>query len=145
MDIRAVMSEPVISITPEDTIVKAVELMRRHAVGLLPVLDGRRPVGIITDRDVVVRAIDDPHDVKDRLVSDVMSPDPVSCRADQTVAEAAAVMGDEQVRRVLVLDKFKRLVGILSVGDIARDVSEELAGQALGEIVELRKSLGRKQ
>lgn len=145
MHIRTIMSEPVISIAAKDTIAKAAELMRRHAIGILPVLDGWRPVGIVTDRDIVVQAINDRHDARNRPVSDVMSTDPVSCQSDQTVTEAAAIMGDEQVRRVLVLDKLNRLVGVLSVGDIARDASEELAGQVLGEITELRKRVVREQ
>lgn len=140
MQIRKVMSRPVVTVTPADTIVRAADLMRRQTVGAMPVLDEGRLVGIVTDRDIVMRAVCDRHELRDLTVSDVMSPDPVSCRADQSVAEAAAIMGDRQVRRLLVLDEAGQLAGVLSVGDIAKDVSEELAGQALGEIVEWRES-----
>lgn len=143
MQIRKVMSGPFVSITPSDTVVEAADLMRRQTVGALPVLDEGQIVGIVTDRDIVMRAVCDRHGVKDLTVSDVMSPDPVSCRADQSVAEAAAIMGDRQVRRLLVLDDAGQLAGVLTVGDIARDVSEELAGQALGEIVEWRENRRR--
>lgn len=143
MRIRKIMSEPVISITSEDAIIKAADLMRRHAIGILPVLESWCPVGVITDRDIVIRAVADPERTLDQPVRAVMSPDPISCQADQTIAEAAAVMGDEQVRRVLVLDRSEHLVGVLTVGDIAREVSEELAGQVLGEIVEFRKNPDR--
>ena len=71
-------------------------------------------------------------------MSDAMIREPASCRADQDVAEAAAIMGDEQVRHLLVLDRSGGLVGVLSVDDIAENASEELAGHALGEIVEKR-------
>lgn len=143
MQIRKVMSGPFVSITPSDTVVEAADLMRRQTVGALPVLDEGQIVGIVTDRDIVMRAVCDRHGVKDLTVSDVMSPDLVSCRADQSVAEAAAIMGDRQVRRLLVLDDAGQLAGVLTVGDIARDVSEELAGQALGEIVEWRENRRR--
>lgn len=136
--VETVMSDPVVSITPTDTIVTAADLMRRHAVGFLPVLEGSRLVGIVTDRDIVIRAISDRHDIGNRPVGDIMSAGPVTCRADQSVADAAALMGEEQVRRLLVLDESQHIVGVLSLDDIARDVSEELAGQVLGEIVEER-------
>lgn len=136
--VRAVMSHPIVSVSPGDTIRRAAILMRSHDVGALPVIDRLEPVGIVTDRDLVVRALcGRPHE--DAVtVGDVMSPGPVACDADQTVNEAAAIMGDEQIRRLLVTDRTGHPVGMLSVGDIAEHVSEELAGQALGEIVEAR-------
>ena len=143
MKISTIMSGPVVAIAATDTIVTAADLMRRHAIGVLPVLEGWRPVGVLTDRDIVMRAVSGCRDTE-RRVGDVISPRAISCRADQTVAEAAAIMGNHQVRRLLVVDRAGHLVGMLSVGDIARDISEELAGQALGEIIELRKSAGRK-
>ena len=144
MRIKAVMSKPVISISPNDTVISAADAMRRHAIGALPVLEQGRPVGMITDRDIVIRAVSGQRDINSLLVREAMSAGPVSCRADQTVSEAAAIMGDVQVKRLLVLDKSKYVVGVLSLGDIARDVSEELAGQALGEVSEFRKSVCRK-
>ena len=67
-----------------------------------------------------------------------MSKGAITCFADQNVAEAAAIMGDNQVRRLLVLDRSHRVLGVLSLGDIAENASEDLAGEALGEIVETR-------
>lgn len=132
------MTDEVVSVTPADGLTRAALLMREHDIGALPVLEDSEPVGIVTDRDIVVRALADGADIPRLTVADVMSPVPVFCHADQDVSDAAAIMGDEQIRRLLVADRSGRLVGILSLGDIAEDVSEELAGQALGEISELR-------
>lgn len=137
------MSHPVVSVASEERITAAAELMKRNCIGALPILDQGQPVGIVTDRDIVIRFVAGRDHAVSRPVSDIMSRDPLSCLADQSVAEAAAIMGDEQVRRLLVLDDQGQLVGLITVGDIARDVSEEIAGQALGEIVEVRNSVGR--
>lgn len=138
MLVRSIMSRPVISVTPRETIWKAAALMRCHDIGALPVVEGATAVGVVTDRDIVIRIVSVPEGAWERPVGDIMSPSPISCFAGQTVADAAAIMGDEQVRRLLVYEHSGQLVGILSVSDIAKEVSEELAGQALGEIVEMR-------
>jgi len=142
MLVSAVMSHPVVSILPQDTLCEAAARMWRHDVGALPVLIGRSPVGMITDRDIVVRALSAAVDIGQRPVSAVMSANPIACFADQEVAEAAALMGDRQARRLLVMDRLGNLVGVLSIGDLAENVSEELAGQVLGEICEKRRPPG---
>ena len=133
------MSSPVISATPETTIREAAERMRRHGVGALPVIRGG-PIGIVTDRDIVIRALAAKGFMLglDTAVADIMSRDVITCFADDDVAAAAALMGEDRIRRLLVIDHAGMPVGVLSVGDIAEHVSEELAGQALGEISEAR-------
>jgi len=139
MQVASILSRPVISVVPQDRISWAAALMQDHDIGALAVLDGTRPVGVVTDRDLVVRALTVQDDTRDHTVGDLMSRDPVFCYVDQTIAEAAAIMGDAQIRRLLILDRSGKLAGILSVGDIAENASEELAGQALGEITETRR------
>ena len=95
-------------------------------------------VGIVTDRDIVIRALGNP----DRVISlarEIMTPDPLTCLEDQDVAEAAVIMGDNQIRRLPVLRRDGQLVGVLSLGDIAENFSEGLAGEVLGEVVEGRR------
>jgi IMP dehydrogenase len=138
MHVSKIMSRRVICVAPDTTVHDAAEKMRQHDIGALAVLDGSTPVGIVTDRDMVLRGLAGRGASLDMPVSAVMSPDPASCFADQDVAEAAALMGDLQIRRLLVRDRSGDLVGILSLGDIAEEASEELAGQALGEIAETR-------
>lgn len=145
MLIRRVMSAPVIGVTPETTAREAAERMRAHGIGALPVCRKDWPVGIVTDRDIVIRALAAPtcDPGSQTRVEDIMSPDVITCFEDQDVTEAAAVMGERQVRRLLVVDRSGTPVGMLSVGDIAEHVSEELAGQVLGEIREIRAVVGR--
>ena len=140
MRVSKVMSSPVISATPETTIREAAERMRAHGVGALPVIRGDLPIGIVTDRDIVIRALAAKGFMLglDTAVADIMSRDVITCLPDDDVAEAAALMGEDRIRRLLVIDHAGMPVGVLSVGDIAEHVSEELAGQALGEISEAR-------
>lgn len=134
------MSSPVIGALSTTTIREAAERMRTQNVGTLPVFRDDRPIGIVTDRDIVLRALGAPGFMlgPDTAVADIMSRDLITCLAEGEVVEAAALMGERQVRRLLILDPAGAAVGILSLGDIAEHVSEELAGQALGEISEAR-------
>lgn len=140
MLVRKAMSSPVISVTPETTIRDAAERMRANGVGVLPVLRNRRPVGIVTDRDLVIRALAVLGFARgsDTRIGDIITRKVTTCFADQDASEAAALMGEERIRRLLVIDRSGTAVGIISVGDIAENVSEDLAGQALGEIKEAR-------
>lgn len=140
MLVSKVMSSPVISATVATTIRDAARLMRRHGVGALPVFRDDKPVGIVTDRDIVMRTLAARGFARgpDTSVADIMARDVITCFADQDIAEAAALMGEKQVRRLLVIDRAGAPVGILSLGDIAEHASEELAGQTLGEISEVR-------
>lgn len=140
MLVERVMTSPVISATPETTIREAAEYMRTHNVGALPVVRAHQTVGILTDRDIVIRALAAPGFARgpDTRVTDIMSGDVITCFDHQDVAEVAGVMGERRLRRLVVIDRSGGVVGILSLGDIAEHVSEELAGQVLGEISEAR-------
>ncbi|KPQ16162.1 MAG: CBS domain protein [Rhodobacteraceae bacterium HLUCCO18] len=138
MKVKSAMSWKKTALTPWSTVREAAAIMRRDGVAALPVLADGRPVGIVTDRDLVIRLLPEKHDAGSRPVGDVMTRNPASCFADHDVTDAAAIMGDEQVRHLLVLDRSGALFGVFSVDDIAENASEELAGQTLGEIVEKR-------
>jgi len=139
MRVGAVMSSPPITITPETPIQHAAALMREHDVGALVVLHHSEPVGIVTDRDLVVNVLAVRENAGDRPVSQAMSSDPISCGDTEPVSKAAAIMGDSQIERLLVVDHRGRLIGVVTVGDIAVNASEVLAGQAMGEICEDRR------
>lgn len=138
MKVSAVMSRFPVTVSPDTPVRDAAAVMRDNDVGLLPIVDDARAVGVVTDRDMVVSVLALKPDAGNRPVRDAMSSGPVFCRTTQSVAEAAAMMGDAQVERLLVVDKTDRLVGIITVGDIAVNASEVLAGQAVGEICEDR-------
>jgi CBS domain-containing protein len=116
------------------TLQQAANRMKELDVGTLPVCgDNDRLVGMVTDRDITVRAVANGRDPKTTLVSDAMSPGVVSCYEDQDIDEAARLMEDRQIRRVVVLDHDQRITGILSLGDLAVSGSSErsLAGEIL--------------
>jgi CBS domain-containing protein len=103
----------------------------------LPVCDRDRLVGMLTDRDIAVRAVAEGYDPWTDHVKDAMTPDIVYCFEDQDVKEAAQLMKEKQIRRLVVLNRDKRLVGIVSLGDLAVDTGDEkLAGETLEQISE---------
>lgn len=116
--IADIMSTDVSTIQPQDSLRRAAECMRRLDVGSLPVWDGERLLGMLTDRDIVVRALADGLDPDTACVSDVMTPDVHTCLPEQDVEDAKRLMGEQQLRRLPVVDANARLVGILSLGDL---------------------------
>jgi CBS domain-containing protein len=123
---------------PTATIREAAQRMRDLDVGVLPVCgEDDRLAGMVTDRDITVRAVAGDFDVTRAVVRDIMTPHVVYCYDDQDIREAARLMQDNQIRRLVVLNRDKRLVGVLSLGDLAVDVGdEELAGHTLEAISE---------
>ena len=118
MKIKEVMTQDVALADPEMTIADAARMMVRCDAGALPVGEDERLVGMITDRDIAVRAVakDLPCDTP---VRDVMSKEVLYCFEDEDVEKVADNMGEQQVRRLPVLDRDKRLVGIVSLGDLS--------------------------
>jgi CBS domain-containing protein len=134
MNIRDVMTSNPQSVSPSDTIQSAARIMRDEDIGAVPVVDNGRPVGIVTDRDIVLRAVADGE--LDRRVRDIVSGEVVTVRPDTSTQEAARLMSDHQVRRLPVVEN-DRLVGIVSIGDLAvKDTPEKYVGQALQNISE---------
>jgi CBS domain-containing protein len=122
--IQDVMSTEVQYVGPTDTLRRAAELMEQFNVGALPVLDGGKLVGMITDRDIVVRSIAKGKDPESDRVGNVHSPDPLTCYASQSVDEVLVAMGDQQIRRVPVVDQDSlEVLGMVSLGDLARSQS----------------------
>ena len=119
--------------TPQDTLKDAAEAMMSLDVGLLPVTDGDRLVGMISDRDIATRGVAlglEP----DSPVQSVMTEDVKYCFDDQELGDVTQNMGDIQVRRLPVLNRGKRLVGIIALGDIARAQAGDGTAEALSQI-----------
>ena len=138
MRVSEVMTRGVECTRPTDSIAHAAERMRDLDVGSLPVCgDGDRLEGMITDRDITIRAVSSGRDPQQTRVRDVMTPNLVYCFDDQDVTEAAEMMEEHQIRRLPVLSRDKRLVGIMSLGDLAvRTGDDELSGEALEQVSE---------
>ena len=118
-NVSEVMSTNPQVVQPQDSLRRAAELMRLLDVGALPVCDGERLVGMVTDRDITVRGVACGLAPEEARVSDIMSPDLVFCTGEQDTEEAMRVMGEKQVRRLPVVDVDKRLVGIVALADLA--------------------------
>jgi len=138
MQVHEVMTPGAECTHPKATLQDAARMMRDLDVGALPVCgDNDRLVGMITDRDIVVRALAEGQDPKKSRVQDVMSPDILYCFEDQSLGEAADLMKDHQVRRLVVLNRDKRLVGIVSLGDLAAKSRDKgLSGETLEHVSE---------
>ena len=134
--IKDVMTPGVEVVTPNATLREAAEKMRDLNVGPLPVCDGQKLAGMITDRDIVVRGIAMGHDPNTSKVRDVLTAEVEYCYEDDPVDKAAQLMRDKQIRRVLVVDRNKNLVGIVSLGDVSQEVSGRKAGETLEQISE---------
>lgn len=117
--IASIMSTNVRTIQPQESLRRAAQCMQELDVGALPVCDGERLLGMLTDRDIIVRGIADGLDPDTACVSDIMSPDVVTCSPDQDAEDAKRLMGERQLRRLPVVDGSRKLVGIVSLGDLA--------------------------
>ena len=135
MQVRDVMTHDVRLVRPSDTIEQAASVMAEIDAGLLPVTDGDRMIGMISDRDIAVRAVARGLG-PDTKVSDVMTGEVKYCFEDEESEDVVQNMGDIQVRRLPVVDRNKRLVGIVSLGDIAGTHDSPVVGQALSGISE---------
>jgi len=125
MLVKEIMTHNVEVVSPGDTLEQAARRMEELNVGPLPVCEGNRVVGMLTDRDITVRATAAGCDPKTTLVADTMSQDISSCFEDQDVREAARLMKEKQIRRLLVMDRANQLVGIVSLGDLATEADDQ--------------------
>jgi CBS domain-containing protein len=130
MKVSEVMTKDIETVRPDQQARDAARFMLQADAGSIPVTDGERLVGMITDRDIAVRGVALGYG-PEALVSDLMTSGVVSAHADDAIEEAARKMSEAQVRRLPVIDDQERLVGIVSLGDLARETDEDTAGQAL--------------
>ena len=133
--VRDVMTRGVETAAPDTTIAEVARRMRDLDVGSLPVTDGNRLLGIVTDRDLSVRATAAAKDPNSTRVREVMSPELAWIFDDEPADAAARVMRERQIRRLPVLDRSDRLVGVVALGDLATDLGDDkLKGATLEEI-----------
>ena len=133
MNVSEVMTAQVATATPRSTVADVAQMMASIESGAVPVIDDGRVVGLITDRDIVLRVVAEQMPL-DTPVADVMSTGVESCREDDNVADAAAKMASRQIRRLVVLNDRGGLSGILSLGDVALEYGAKAVGKTLEEI-----------
>jgi len=130
MKVSEVMTSDVQTVSADQTAREAASFMLRAEAGSIPVVEGDEVIGIITDRDIAVRGVAEGRS-PDTPVRDLMSDGIICAHEDDDVTDVARRMSQEQIRRLPVLDHDKRLVGIVSLGDLARETRGEPAQQAL--------------
>jgi len=130
MKISEVMTSDVQTIGPEESAQAAARFMLNNDAGSIPVTDGDRLIGMITDRDIAVRGVAKGYG-PDTPVRELMTDDIICARASDSVEDVASKMSEAQVRRLPVIDEDERLCGIVSLGDLSRESDNETAAQAL--------------
>jgi len=135
MKIREIMTSNVECLAPEATLKEIAQEMKALDVGFIPVCENDRLVGTVTDRDIVVRAVAEGKDANTSKARDIMTHEIVYAFEDDDVKTVAGKMREKDVRRILILDKTKRLVGVVSIGDVAK-VEEKVSGKTLRDITE---------
>ena len=137
MRVKEVMSTHTEFLAPGDSLAKVAEEMRKHDYGFMPIGEGDKLIGIVTDRDITIRGVAKGKKLDGLTAKDVMTKKVLYCYEDQPIEEVAKNMGEQQVHRLIVLDRNKRLKGVISLGDIARKCKDEqLLGQTTEEICE---------
>jgi CBS domain-containing protein len=130
--VREAMTSKLCSIDTDKTVAYAAKMMRDEDVGIAPIIEGDRLVGVLTDRDIAVRVVAEGGDSEQTKVTDVMSRDLVTLDPDQDLDEALRLMARHQVRRLPVVEEDGRLVGVVAQADVA----EHAADQQTAEVVE---------
>jgi CBS domain-containing protein len=137
MKLSEIMTRDVVVMQPDDSLQSAAKKMRDRNIGFLPVCDGEELLGVISDRDITIRALADGMDVNIMLGRDLMTVPAIYCFDDQDISEAAKIMEENQIRRLVVLSRDeKRLVGVISLGDLARNEPADRSGQVLQKVSE---------
>ena len=137
MRVSEAMTTDVVTVSPKASLIEAARLMRDSDIGPLPVCEEGRILGMLTDRDITVRAVASGKAPGSTRVADVMSPEVVSCLESDNVRRAAEIMQSAQLRRLLVVNSDGRLAGIVSLGDLALQTGdEELTGETLERVSE---------
>jgi CBS domain-containing protein len=134
--VRDTMSANPQAVSPDQPVIEAARLMRSEDVGSLPVVEGERLVGVLTDRDITLRVVAEGKDSNATSVGDVLSSDPVTVTPDEGLDEALAKMARHQVRRLPVVEDDRRLVGVLAQADVAREARDKETGELVQEISE---------
>jgi CBS domain-containing protein len=134
MQAKELMTQSVECISPETLVTDAARTMKSRDVGFLPVCEKNRLVGTLTDRDIVLRVIAEDKDLGASKVSDIMTRNVFWCYEDHTSDEVANFMAEKEVRRLVVLNRQKKLVGVISIGDLAQKGEEHVTGKTIKDI-----------
>jgi CBS domain-containing protein len=137
MKLSEIMTPDVEVVSPNDTLQDAARKMRDRDVGLLPVCDGEKLIGMLSDRDITIRAIAEGMHPTDKVGRDLATYPVIYCYEDEDVQDAAKVMKKNQIRRLAILRrKDKQLVGMVATADLAMNADDKLSGDVLQKVSE---------
>jgi CBS domain-containing protein len=135
MQVKEIMTRDFERINSTASLIEVAKMMKSFNIGILPVKEGNKIIGILTDRDLVIRALAEDKDAGSITVKEVMSSEIARCSSEDSIEEVTNIMKEEKVRRLIVLDSDNTPVGIVSLGDIAAKTgAEQLAGQTLDAV-----------
>ena len=129
MQVKEMMHKGAEYVAPNAKLQVIAKKMRDYDIGSIPVCDGGKVIGMVTDRDLAVRALANGKDVAKLEAKDVMSKDVIFCRDSEQAEDAIRIMEDNEIQRLPVLNEAKRLVGMVSLGDISHALSQDLTGE----------------
>lgn len=136
MQVKDVMTKSIASVNINDNVERAAQLMKEYNIGSVPVCDGQKVIGILTDRDIALRSVAEGMNGKVQSVRDVMTSNPVIANPDTDIQDAARIMSERQIRRLPVVEN-NSLIGMISLGDLAVEPKlEQSAEEALKNISE---------
>ena len=134
MLVKEAMTSDVVWVSPSEDIGSVASKMKEFDIGAIPVCKNEEIVGIVTDRDIVVRGLVNDGDIAKHSVREIMSEQPIWCSATESVEDAIRLMEDKQIRRLPVVDKKMHLIGLLSLGDVSQNASHELSGEVIAAV-----------
>jgi len=135
MKVKEAMHKGVDWVDPDTPVIDLAKLMRQHDIGAIPIGQNDRLIGMVTDRDIVCKGLaEDSFDARRAAARDVMTPGIHCCREDDDLAKAVRHMEELKVRRLPVINKSKRMVGILSLGDVGRSAPSDLLSEILQSV-----------
>lgn len=127
--IHDIMHPGISSHAPDASLSAIAKTMKERDIGAVPIVDKGKLVGMVTDRDITVRALADGKDIAKLTAKDVMTSDVACCRLSDTAIDASKLMQERRIRRLPVLDKSENLVGMVSMGDLTHAMSDEMSGR----------------
>lgn len=129
MKVREAMHSGVEWMAPTASLAEVAAKMREYDIGAIPIGENDRLIGMVTDRDIVVKALANGADISSLTARDVMTEGIIYCRADEDLGDALRIMEEHKVRRLPVIDENKRMIGMLGIGDVSNATPHELAGE----------------
>jgi CBS domain-containing protein len=134
MQVKNAMHKGVEWMAPSASLIDIAQKMREHDIGAVPIGEDDRLVGMVTDRDIAIKGLTGKTRIKDLTARDVMTKGIIYCRDTEELGDALRIMEDKQIRRLPVIDENKRMVGMLSLGDVSHAASHELTGELAASV-----------